>query len=94
MRHLCQIVSYYHCEKSEGEGRVILILLWELERWNAEHIWTQDFLLWLSGNEPVSIQEDSGSIPDLAKSVKDLALPQAVVYVIEAAQPGVAVAVG
>ena len=48
----------------------------------------------LSGNEPVSIQEDSGSIPDLAQSVKDLALPQAVVYVIETAQPGVAVAVG
>ena len=50
--------------------------------------------MWLSGNEPVSIQEDSGSIPGLAKSVKDLALPQAVVYVIDAAQPAVAVAVG
>jgi len=35
---------------------------------------------------PTSIHENTGSIPDLAQRVKDLALPQAAVQVPDAAQ--------
>ena len=35
---------------------------------------------------PTSIHENTGSIPDLAQRVKDLALPQAAVQVADAAQ--------
>ena len=45
-----------------------------------------EFPSWLSRNKSNCVHEDVGSIPGLAKWVGDLALPGAVVYVVDVAR--------